>query len=66
MRKVDQLLAHYGSSHTHPTNALIHVMVIPLIVLSIYGLIFALHPWAAYAFIAASLVFTLDYLGCFL
>lgn len=56
-RKVDQLLAHYGSSHTHPTNELIHFAAIPLIMLSLCGLMFALHPWAAYAFIAASMVY---------
>jgi uncharacterized membrane protein YGL010W len=57
MRKVNQLLAHYGSSHTHPTNELIHFAAIPLIMLSLCGLMFALHPWVAYAFIAASMVY---------
>jgi uncharacterized membrane protein YGL010W len=56
-RKVDQLLAHYGSSHTHPTNELIHYAAIPLIMLSLCGLMFALHPWVAYAFIAASMIY---------
>jgi uncharacterized membrane protein YGL010W len=57
MRKIDLLLAHYGSSHTHPTNELIHFAAIPLIMLSLCGLMFALHPWVAYAFIAASMVY---------
>jgi uncharacterized membrane protein YGL010W len=57
LRKIDQLLAHYGSSHTHPTNELIHFLAIPLIMLSLCGLMFALHPWLAYAFIAASMVY---------
>jgi uncharacterized membrane protein YGL010W len=56
-RKVDQLLDHYGRSHTHPTNELIHFVAIPLIMLSICGLMFALHPWVAYAFIAASMLY---------
>jgi uncharacterized membrane protein YGL010W len=56
-RRVDTLLAHYGSSHTHPTNELIHFVAIPLIMLSLCGLMFALHPWIAYAFIAASMVY---------
>lgn len=56
-RKVDQLIAHYGSSHTNPTNELLHFAAIPLIMLSLCGLIFALHPWVAYAFIAASMVY---------
>ena len=28
LRKVDALLAHYGSSHTHPSNELIHFVAI--------------------------------------
>ena len=56
-RKVDQLLAHYGESHRHPTNEVIHLVAIPAIMLSIVGLLFALHPWVAYAFLAASLVY---------
>ncbi len=56
-RRVDQLLAHYGESHRHPTNERIHYTAIPLIMLSLVGLIYALHPLAAYAFIAASMVY---------
>ncbi len=56
-RKVDQLLAHYGESHRHPTNERIHFFAIPLIMLSLLGLLFAAHPWAAYAFAAASMVY---------
>jgi len=57
LRKVDALLAHYGSSHTHPSNELIHFVAIPLIMLSLVGLIYALHPFAAYAFVATSMVY---------
>lgn len=56
-RKVDQLLAHYGESHTHPTNELIHFVAIPLIMLSLVGMLFAIHPWVAYIFMAASMVY---------
>ncbi|MFO6420909.1 DUF962 domain-containing protein [Hylemonella sp. W303a] len=56
-RRVDQLLAHYGASHRNPANELIHYAAIPLIMLSIVGLIFAIHPLAAYAFIGASLIY---------
>jgi len=56
-RKIDILLAHYGQSHQNPHNEAIHFVAIPLIVLSLCGLLFALHPWAAYAFIAASMVY---------
>jgi uncharacterized membrane protein YGL010W len=56
-RRVDQLLAHYGESHRHPTNELIHYIAIPLIMFSLVGLLFAAHPWAAYVFILASMVY---------
>ncbi len=56
-RRVDRLLAHYAESHRHPTNELIHVVAIPAIMLSIVGLLFAIHPLVAYAFVAVSLVY---------
>ncbi|MCG2591756.1 DUF962 domain-containing protein [Ramlibacter sp. XY19] len=56
-RKVDQLLAHYGESHRNPRNERIHFVAIPLIMLSLVGLLYALHPWVAYAFLAASMVY---------
>lgn len=56
-RRVDQLLAHYAQSHQNPRNEAIHFVAIPLIMLSLVGLLFAAHPWAAYGFIAASLVY---------
>ena len=46
-RKVDQLLAHYEESHRNPANERIHFVAIPLIMLSLVGLLFALHPWVA-------------------
>ena len=56
-RKVDQLLAHYGESHQNPRNELIHFIAIPLIMLSLVGMLFALHPYVAYVFVAASMVY---------
>ena len=56
-RRVDQLLAHYGESHQNPRNELIHFIAIPLIMLSLVGMMFALHPFVAYAFMAASMVY---------
>ena len=58
-RRVDQLLAHYGTSHQHPTNERIHYTAIPLIMLSLLGMMYAASPWLAYAFLAASLVYYL-------
>ena len=56
-RKIDQLLAHYAESHRDPRNERIHFVAIPLIMVSLLGLLFALHPWVAYAFVLASLVY---------
>jgi uncharacterized membrane protein YGL010W len=56
-RRVDALLAHYGESHRDPRNEAIHCVAIPLIMLSLVGLLYALHPWVAYVFIAASMVY---------
>ena len=58
-RLVDQLLTHYGQSHQHPTNERIHLVAIPLIMLSLIGLIYELHPFAAYVFVGASLIYYL-------
>jgi uncharacterized membrane protein YGL010W len=56
-RRLDQLLAHYGESHRDPRNEAIHFIAIPLILLSLVGLLYAAHPWIAYAFLAASMVY---------
>jgi uncharacterized membrane protein YGL010W len=55
-RRVDVLLAHYEESHRHPVNEKIHFVAIPLIMLSLLGLLSAAHPWLAYALVAASMV----------
>ena len=56
-RKVDTLLQHYGLSHTHPVNEVIHFGAIPAIMLSLNGLLFAVHPALVLLVIAASLVY---------
>ena len=56
-RRIDQLLAHYCESHQHPVNERIHFIAIPLIMLRLIGLIFCIHPWLAYGFMAASMVY---------
>ena len=38
MRKIDQLLAEYGESHQNSTNKTIHWICVPLIFLSVVGL----------------------------
>ena len=64
-RRVDELLAHYESSHLNPVNELIHFAAIPLIMLSLVGMIYWVHPWLAYAFVGASLVYYARLSMCF-
>lgn len=56
-RRIDTLLAYYGQSHQNPTNVLIHCVAVPLIMLSLVGMLYAASPWAALVFLAASLVY---------
>ena len=56
-RRVDQLLEHYGLSHRVQANEQIHFVAIPLIMWSLLGLLYALHPWLAYATVALSMVY---------
>jgi len=58
-RRIDELLDHYAQSHLHPTNERIHFAAIPLIMLSLIGSLFCVHPLAAYVFILASMVYYL-------
>jgi len=58
-RRVDQLLAHYGLSHQHPRNEAIHLLAIPVIMLSLIGLLYAAHPWLALGFVGASMIYYL-------
>jgi uncharacterized membrane protein YGL010W len=57
IRKVDTLINHYGESHTNPTNELIHFIAIPPIMLSLSGLLYAIHPFVLYAFLAGSFIY---------
>ena len=56
-RRMDALLTVYESSHRNPRNELIHLFAIPAIMLSLFGLLHALHPWACYALIALGAVY---------
>jgi uncharacterized membrane protein YGL010W len=56
-RRVDRLLAHYEESHSNPVNTRIHCVAVPLIMLSLLGLMWALHPAIPILFVAASMVY---------
>jgi uncharacterized membrane protein YGL010W len=47
IRLVDELLNKYAESHQNPVNEWIHFICVPVIVWTVLGLIWALHPLAA-------------------
>jgi len=54
-RAIDTLLAQYSESHLNHTNEIIHVVCVPLIVFTLLGIVWWLHPLAALALSAAAL-----------
>lgn len=52
-RPIDTLLNKYAESHLNPVNEIIHFICVPVIVFTLLGLLWALHPLAA---LAAALV----------
>jgi uncharacterized membrane protein YGL010W len=55
--RIETLIAHYSESHLNPANEAIHCVCVPLIMFSLVGLIYAVHPVAATLFLLASLVY---------
>jgi uncharacterized membrane protein YGL010W len=56
-RQIDQLLGQYSESHLNHTNELIHMVCVPLIVFSLLGMIWWIHPLAALAVSVAALAY---------
>ena len=56
-REIDDLLAKYGESHLNHTNEIIHFICVPVIVFSLLGLVWSIHPIAALAVTIASLFY---------
>ena len=56
-REIQRLLDQYSESHLNHTNELIHMVCVPLIMFSLLGLIWAIHPIAAVLACAAALVY---------
>lgn len=47
MRTIDTLLAQYGESHRNHVNEWVHIVCVPLIVFSLLGLLWSVHPSVA-------------------
>jgi uncharacterized membrane protein YGL010W len=46
-RTIDALLAQYSESHQDPTNELIHFVCVPVIVFTLLGILWSIHPLVA-------------------
>ncbi|HWW06393.1 DUF962 domain-containing protein [Collimonas sp.] len=56
-RSIDTLLAKYSESHLNPVNEVIHFICVPVIVFTLLGLLWAIHPWLALAVALASMLY---------
>ncbi len=56
-RPIDTLLAKYGESHLNHTNELIHFVCVPVIVFTLLGIVWWVHPLAALAVTVVSLIY---------
>jgi uncharacterized membrane protein YGL010W len=56
-RAIDTLLAKYSESHVNHTNELIHFVCVPVIVFTLLGLVWCIHPLAAVAVTLAALAY---------
>lgn len=56
-RSIDTLLARYAESHRHPVNEVIHIVCVPVIVFTLLGILWSLHPLVAAAASALALAY---------
>ena len=59
-RNIHALLAQYSESHRNPTNELIHIVCVPLIVFSLLGILWSLHPVLALAAVGGAMWYYLQ------
>jgi uncharacterized membrane protein YGL010W len=56
-RTIDTLLEQYSESHRNPTNELIHFVCVPVIVFTLLGILWSIHPALAVVACVAALVY---------
>jgi uncharacterized membrane protein YGL010W len=56
-RTIDTLLEQYSESHRNPTNELIHFVCVPVIVFTLLGILWSIHPVLAVLACVAALVY---------
>ena len=54
-RTIHELLDQYADSHRNPTNELIHIVCVPVIVFTLLGILWAVHPLVAVVAVAAAM-----------
>jgi uncharacterized membrane protein YGL010W len=54
-RTIEALLEQYADSHRDHTNELIHIVCVPVIVFTLLGILWSIHPLVAVGAVAASL-----------
>jgi uncharacterized membrane protein YGL010W len=59
-RNIHALLEQYSESHRNPTNELIHFVCVPLIVFSLLGILWSLHPVLALAAVGGTMWYYLQ------
>lgn len=57
MKTLKVWLDEYSESHQNPVNKNIHWICVPVIYFCVFGILYALHPWAAYAALLLALAF---------
>jgi uncharacterized membrane protein YGL010W len=56
-RTIDRLLERYAASHRNPTNELIHMVCVPVIVFTLLGILWSIHPALALLACAGALAY---------
>jgi uncharacterized membrane protein YGL010W len=56
-RTIDLLLERYAASHRNPTNELIHMVCVPVIVFTLLGILWSIHPALALLACAGALAY---------
>ena len=56
-RPIDVLLEQYADSHRNPTNELIHFVCVPLIMFTLLGILWSIHPLLAWVAGLAALAY---------
>jgi uncharacterized membrane protein YGL010W len=56
-REIDVLLAKYSESHLNPANEIIHFVCVPVIVFSLLGILWWIHPGVAVGVSIGALVY---------